>query len=246
MGRCNTIGGTVDRKGGGYGTDRATGAYGGTEVRALATVEGRAVDVRDRTCAWAAFVVDFSVASSYGGFVPAIRRRALIALTLAEREDISRGIAAGRSVRQIAGQLGRSPSTVSREVVRHGGRPRYRATEAEFDAWESGRRPKRCLLAMNRRLQSVVAGKLSLDWSPEQVSGWLKIQFPDDEGLRVSHETIYRNLDDFLGWGPPISWIGTTCGGVDARIEQKVALRLKTAFVINKLRSALNAQLLQS
>ena len=136
----------------------------------------------------------FSVTSSHGGIVPAIRRRASIALTLAEREDISRGIAAGRSVRQIALQLGRSPSTVSREVVRHGGLRGYRATEAEFDAWESGRRPKRCLLAMNRRLQSVVAGKLSLDWSPEQVSGWLKIQFPDDEGMRVSHETIYRSL----------------------------------------------------
>jgi hypothetical protein len=83
---------------------------------------------------------------------------------------------------------------VSREVARHGGRPEYRAHEADYQAWESALRPKRCLLAINSKLQKIVASKLILDWSPEQVSGWLKIQYPDDESMRVSHETIYRSL----------------------------------------------------
>jgi len=136
----------------------------------------------------------YNVLSHRGGIAPTIRRRARITLSLAEREDISRGVAAGQSIRLIADHLGRSPSTVSREVKRHGGRRRYRATDADFDAWESARRPKPCLLAINHKLQQVVASKLSLDWSPEQVSGWLKIQYPADEGMRVSHETIYRSL----------------------------------------------------
>src|SRR5271157_189472 len=129
-----------------------------------------------------------------GGISPAARRRSLLALTLAEREDISRGIASGSSIREIARRLDRVASTVSREVARHGGRPEYRANEADSQAWESALRPKRCLLAIHVRLQKVVASKLMLDWSPEQISGWLKIQYPDDESMRVSHETIYRSL----------------------------------------------------
>ena len=130
----------------------------------------------------------------HGGIVPAARRRSLLALTLAEREDISRGIACGSSIREIARGLERAASTVSREVLRHGGRPQYRASEADHEAWESALRPKPCLLAIQVRLQKIVASKLILDWSPEQISGWLKIQYPEDESLRVSHETIYRSL----------------------------------------------------
>jgi IS30 family transposase len=129
-----------------------------------------------------------------GGIPPAARRRSRLALTLAEREDISRGIASGSSMREIAGHLDRSASTVSREVTRHGGRPVYRAHEADQQAWVSALRPKRCLLALHPKLREVVASKLTLDWSPEQISGWLKTQYPDDQSMRVSHETIYRSL----------------------------------------------------
>src|ERR1700724_1791396 len=132
--------------------------------------------------------------SQHGGIVPAARRRSLLTLTLAEREDISRGIASGSSIREVAKGLQRAVSTVSREVARHGGRPQYRASEADHQAWESALRPKRCLLAIHVKLQKIVAGKLILDWSPEQISGWLKIQYPEDESMRVSHETIYRSL----------------------------------------------------
>src|SRR5229473_7517668 len=132
--------------------------------------------------------------SHYGGIVPAARRRSLLALTLAEREDISRGIACGSSIRDIAKGLQRAVSTVSREVARHGGRPLYRAHEADHQAWESALRPKVCLLAVHVKLQRMVASKLILDWSPEQISGWLKIRYPEDESMRVSHETIYRSL----------------------------------------------------
>jgi|SRR5580765_3418452 len=134
------------------------------------------------------------ILSQHGGIVPAVRRRSLITLTLAEREDISRGIASGSSIRDIAKGLERAASTVSREVARHGGRPLYRANEADHQAWESALRPKVCLLAIHVKLQRIVASKLILDWSPEQISGWLKIQYPQDESMRVSHETIYRSL----------------------------------------------------
>src|SRR6202521_686404 len=132
--------------------------------------------------------------SQHGGIVPTARRRSLVTLTLAEREDISRGIACGSSIREIAKGLQRAVSTVSREVARHGGRPLYRANEADHQAWESALRPKACLLAVHVKLQRMVASKLILDWSPEQISGWLKIQYPNDESMRVSHETIYRSL----------------------------------------------------
>ena len=128
--------------------------------------------------------------SQQGGIVPAARRRSLLTLTLAEREDISRGIASGSSIRDIARGLQRAVSTVSREVARHGGRPQYRASEADQQAWQSALRPKLCLLAVHSKLQENVASKLVLDWSPQQITGWLKIQYPDDESMRVSHETI--------------------------------------------------------
>ncbi len=132
--------------------------------------------------------------SQHGGIAPAVRRRSQRTLTLAEREDISRGIASGCSIREIARGLQRAASTVSREVVRHGGRSLYRANEADHRAWKSAQRPKACLLARHRKLRRIVASKLILDWSPEQISGWLKRRYPSNESMRVSHETIYRSL----------------------------------------------------
>jgi len=129
-----------------------------------------------------------------GGIPPVARRRSWLALTLAEREDILRGIASGWSFREIAKHLDRAVSTVSREVTRHSGRCGYRAHAADQQAWDSALRPKSCLLAVNRRLRDIVASKLILDWSPEQISGWLKTHYPKNESMRVSHETIYRSL----------------------------------------------------
>jgi IS30 family transposase len=132
--------------------------------------------------------------SRHGGIAPAVRRRALLALTLREREEISRGLASGVSTREIAKCLERAVSTVSREVARHGGRPAYRASQADGEAWQSALRPKRCLLSINLKLRNIVASKLILDWSPEQISGWLKTRYPNNENMHVSHETIYRSL----------------------------------------------------
>ena len=126
--------------------------------------------------------------SRHGGIAPAVRRRALLALTLREREEISRGLASGASNREIAKCLERAVSTVSREVARHGGRPAYRASQADGEAWQSALRPKRCLLSINLKLRNIVASKLILDWSPKQISGWLKTQYPDDE-----HACVPRN-----------------------------------------------------
>jgi IS30 family transposase len=129
-----------------------------------------------------------------GGIRPAPRKRSRLALTLVEREEISRGIVAGQSIRETARTLGRAPSTVSREVCRNGGRARYRAVEADKSAWDRGRRPKRCKLALNERLARLVAAKLKMNWSPEQIAGWLKAEYPRDERYHVSHETIYQSL----------------------------------------------------
>jgi IS30 family transposase len=138
-------------------------------------------------------VIHFLLAR-HGGIAPPVRRRSPRALTLAEREDISRGIASGYSMRVIARGLERVASTISREVARHRGRAPYRASEADSQAWESALRPKPCRLATHSNLQQIVASKLMQDWSPEQIAGWLKQQYPSDESLRVSHETIYRSL----------------------------------------------------
>jgi len=129
-----------------------------------------------------------------GGIRPPTRRRSSRSLTLSEREEISRGLAAGRSLRSIALRLGRSPSTVSREVKRNGGRQPYRANKAEQAAWDRAHRPKTCKLAQNPALALIVTEKLQLEWSPRQIAGWLKYTYPDDENYQVSHETIYLTL----------------------------------------------------
>jgi IS30 family transposase len=128
------------------------------------------------------------------GIPPAPRRRSSRVLTVAEREEISRGVVAGHSIRSIAAQLGRAPSTVSREVRRHGGLDGYRATVADARAWDSALRPKPCLLATQPRLRKQVSQWLEMRWSPEQISGALVEHYPGDQSMRVSHETIYRTL----------------------------------------------------
>ncbi len=129
-----------------------------------------------------------------GGIRPAHRKRSQRALTLAEREEISRGVIAGQSLRSIAASLGRAASTVSREISRNGGRRHYRANKAEQAAWDRAHRPKTCKLANNRALARIVAKKLKLHWAPRQIAGWLKRHYPGDENMQVSHETIYRTL----------------------------------------------------
>ena len=129
-----------------------------------------------------------------GGIRPPERRRSGLALTLAEREEISRGVVARQSIRSIAASLGRAPSTVSREINRNGGRRRYRASKADQAAWDRAHRPKTCKLAQNRALARIVASKLQLEWSPRQIAGWLKRTYPNDESYQVAHETIYRTL----------------------------------------------------
>ncbi len=129
-----------------------------------------------------------------GGIRPPQRMRSRLALTLAEREEISRGVVTGQSIRSIADSLGRAPSTVSREISRNGDRRRYRANQADQAAWDRAHRPKRCKLAKNRALAWIVAQKLKQLWSPDQIAGWLKRTYPEDENYQVSHETIYRSL----------------------------------------------------
>jgi IS30 family transposase len=136
----------------------------------------------------------FQVVAPRGGIGPATRRRSARALRAAEREEISRGIAGGLSMHKIAATIGRPVSTVSREIARNGGRERYRAAQADAQTWERARRPKACRLATRPALQRAVARKLQQDWAPRQISGWLKRRFPYDEGMHVSHETIYRTL----------------------------------------------------
>jgi IS30 family transposase len=134
------------------------------------------------------------VLAQSGGIRPRQRSRCAIALTLAEREEISRAMAEGQSIRSIAARLGRAPSTVSREIKRNAGQAAYRASEADNAAWDRALRPKRCRLAEDRALARIVADKLRLLWSPEQIAGWLKHTYPRDQSHRVSHETIYRSL----------------------------------------------------
>jgi IS30 family transposase len=129
-----------------------------------------------------------------GGIRPAPKRRWEVRLSLAEREEISRGLAAGLSLRVIATALGRAPSTISREVLGNGGRRRYRATAADRAAWSRAARPKATKLATSPALATLVSAKLEQKWSPEQIAGWLKVEFPDDGGMQVSHESIYRSL----------------------------------------------------
>jgi IS30 family transposase len=136
----------------------------------------------------------YGILSVTGGIRPPLRSRSKLALTLTEREEISRGVALGNSLRSIAAQLGRSPSTISREVNRNGGYDNYRAALADQAAWSRALRPKPCKLAGRPALCRTVAEKLRLLWSPQQIAGWLKREFPGEEHNHVSHETIYRSL----------------------------------------------------
>ncbi len=138
--------------------------------------------------------VIFAHLKPHGGIRPAPRRRSRRMLSLDEREEISRGMAAGVSLRSVARRLGRAPSTISRELRRNGGHRGYRAAAADKRAWKQALRPKLCKLARHEELRQLVAAKLSENWSPEQIAGWLKRTYPDDEDYRVSHETIYRSL----------------------------------------------------
>jgi len=129
-----------------------------------------------------------------GGIAPPERRRSRLSLSPGEREEISRGLAAGRSCRQIAAALRRLPPTVSCEVARDFGPARYRAAEADRRAWRRSLRPKPCRLASNGRVRQAIAHKLRASWSPEQIAGWLRMEYPDEPSMQVSHETIYRSL----------------------------------------------------
>lgn len=139
-------------------------------------------------------VAAYLVVARRGGVAPTPRRRARTTLSLAEREEISRGLAARERVRAMARRLGRAPSTISREIQRHGGRATYRAQVADARAWQRATRPKPCRLATHLRLRAAVAAKLRADWSPEQIAVWLTRTYPDDPTMHVSHETIYRTV----------------------------------------------------
>ena len=136
----------------------------------------------------------FGQLATSGGIRPPTKQRSKLALTLSEREEISRGIASDLSMRAIAFQLGRSPSTISREIKRNGSYDNYRAAQADQATWDRAHRQKLCKLACNRSLSRIVAAKLQLNWSPEQIAGWLKNEYPGEEYNHVSHETIYRSL----------------------------------------------------
>jgi IS30 family transposase len=136
----------------------------------------------------------YNCLSKDGGIEPRQRTRSEIHLSAAEREEISRAVVTGASVRSVARQLGRAPSTISREIARNGGRQCYRAGQADQRAWHQAKRPKMCVLANNQQLRHVVAQKLQDDWSPQQISGWLKAEYQNDPTMHVSHETIYRSL----------------------------------------------------
>ena len=135
-----------------------------------------------------------TILSASGGIRPPTRHRSRLALSMTEREEISRALAAGESIHCVAKRLRRAASTISRELQRNGGKACYRAAKADETAWDRGRRPKACKLACNPALAQIVAVKLQSLWSPEQIAGWLKRTYPDDKELQVSHEAIYRTL----------------------------------------------------
>jgi IS30 family transposase len=147
---------------------------------------GKAVDREYGTVHWAI--------KQRGGIAPRERSRCARHLSLTEREEISRGLVAGQSLRQIGLQLGRSASTISREIRRNGGAQAYRASAADHAAWSRAARPKECLLARNEPLRRVVTEKLQADWAPQQIAGWLRREYHNQATMRVSHETIYRSL----------------------------------------------------
>ncbi len=153
----------------------------GESSKTIARVMGRGASV-------------YTVLLRCGGIRPRVRCRSPQALTLAEREEVSRGLACGQSLRQIARRLARAPSTLSREIRRNGGADRYRAAEADKQAWKRAQRPKRCRLLRCPQLCQLVEQKLREDWAPQQIAGWLKRTYPGNESYQVSHETIYRSL----------------------------------------------------
>ena len=136
----------------------------------------------------------FGYLAANGGITPPTRRRSARALTVSEREELSRGLSAGDSIRAIARRVGRAPSTISREICRNGGRTKYRAAQAEVMAWKRATRPKPCKLSTHRELQVIVARRLSEDWSPAQIAGRLALEYPNESAMNVSHETIYRSI----------------------------------------------------
>jgi IS30 family transposase len=136
----------------------------------------------------------YPLLSRTGGIRPPERRRSRLALTLVEREVISRGIAGCQSIRTIARELSRPASTISREIEGNGSCGQYRAIAADDQAWDRALRPKLCKLALNKHLQPMISNKLTIHWSPEQIAGWLKREYPDEEHNQMSHETIYRSL----------------------------------------------------
>jgi IS30 family transposase len=155
--------------------------------------QGESLQTIGQALGWATKCMHYVVARA-GGRPPAPRRRSRLALTAREREEISRGLASGDSLRAVGRHLGRAPSTVSREVRRHGGRQTYRAAAADARAWDRSRRPKPCRLATRPALRALVAAKLALEWSPQQIAGWLRHVYPDNPDMYVSHETIYLSL----------------------------------------------------
>jgi len=190
----------------------------------------------------------FSILLPYGGIYQHPQRRRPGTLTLAEREELSRGLAAGESYRAIGRRLGRSASTISREVVKNKGPRRYRAVDADDRAWRRARRPKRCLLARRPALREVVSDKLRQDWSPQQISGWLAKQHSAGSEMRVSHETIYKtlfiqsrgvlakDLQQHLRSGRPIrrSVHNTVTGQWRSQITDAVSIRERPAEVTDR------------
>ncbi len=136
----------------------------------------------------------FSILLPFGGIYQPPQRRRATGLSAAEREEISRGLAAQESMRAIGRRLGRPASTISREIARNRGVTKYRATDAEDRAWRRAKRPKLCLLARRPALAAYVTDRLREDWSPEQIAGTLRKHHPAGSAMRVSHETIYRTL----------------------------------------------------
>jgi IS30 family transposase len=179
---------------------------------------------------------------SNGGYVPELRRRSERVLTLNEREEISRGLAVCESIRQIAVRIGRAASTVSREIRRHGGICQYRAAEADRMAWKRAARPKRCKLRQVK-LKREVAAKLAIDWSPQQISGWLKIEFPHNAGMQISPETIYKtlfiqargalkkNLIGHLRTQRPMRRTGAKATGSAVNLSHPISIRQRPAEV---------------
>src|ERR1700736_4204792 len=136
----------------------------------------------------------FGVLASNGGITPRAATRNASSLSLRHREEISRCLVKGLTIRRIAARLKRAPSTISREIARNGGRAKYRAAQADERAWANAKRPKVPLLARRPALRQVVAAKLQDDWSPEQIAGWLAAKYESGSVMRISHETIYRSL----------------------------------------------------